>query len=584
MSMKTIFLFCLYCQNLICFCQVKNELSINDSLKFEKYLKQVEKYKYDGDKIDSGLLWANKMVFESKTPFEKGLAQYAKGDLILSNNWEYNRGEFALPFLQNAVNLFAKQNHRDYLHRSLNSLSLCYATVYNPNQNQFSKHLYYLRLALKVQHDPNFKINLPFVATIKDSIASKKDIIETIKVISENLKYLEMNKSLPHQMWRNQLIGDLTWHLTKDLNQAEEYLIKSLNLAWKLDEKAFELVILSSLSLYANQKKEFLKAKLYAEEGLKKSIQFKFEFRESIFRDQLYITYKGLNEFEKAFEQKEKSLAFNEKNFRMSESKRTELLRERNLELQKNVLLEKEINKKNRLQSIYYFLILLLVATVFYFLWNNRNLSRKNKEISEAMLMGQSTERKRVAADLHDNLGSTLSSIKWSLEAIDKSKMGSDELAVHQNLNQMLDNAYNEVRLLSHNLLPEEFEKQGLVAALQYFTRKINQNKSIQFDLEIDENIGHLGKKIEFELYSICLELANNIIKHSKANKARIILERIESELVMQISDNGQGLFENNSDGKGLKNVRARVDSLGGTWEMKNMEGEGVKSIVKINI
>ena len=53
----------------------------------------------------------------------------------------------------------------------------------------------------------------------------------------------------------------------------------------------------------------------------------------------------------------------------------------------------------------------------------------------------------------------------------------------------MLSNAYDEVRLLSHNLLPEEFEKQGLSAALQYFVRKVNQNSSIKFDLQIAENI-----------------------------------------------------------------------------------------------
>ena len=209
-------------------------------------------------------------------------------------------------------------------------------------------------------------------------------------------------------------------------------------------------------------------------------------------------------------------------------------------------------------------------------------LQNKNAEISTAMLQGQTIERKRVAADLHDNLGSTLSSIKWSLEAIDKSKMDKSELEVHQNLSAMLQSAYNEVRLLSHNLLPEEFEKQGLAAALEYFVRRINQQKKIKFSLDIAENVGRLDKKVEFELYSICLELANNIIKHSKATEAKIALFKTEGPLKLVVSDNGIGTFKNDSDGKGLKNVQARVDSLGGKWEIQNIHNQGVKNEITV--
>ena len=217
----------------------------------------------------------------------------------------------------------------------------------------------------------------------------------------------------------------------------------------------------------------------------------------------------------------------------------------------------------------------------------NRELVFKNAEISVAMLQGQTIERKRVAADLHDNLGSTLSSIKWSLEAIDKSKMDKSELEVHQNLSALLQSAYNEVRLLSHNLLPEEFEKQGLASALAYFVRRINQQKKINFSLDIAENVGRLDKKVEFELYSICLELANNIIKHSKATEAKISLFKITlpsgaGGLQLVVSDNGQGFFENNSDGKGMKNVQARVDSIGGKWNLQNSYNQGVRSEITI--
>ncbi len=177
-----------------------------------------------------------------------------------------------------------------------------------------------------------------------------------------------------------------------------------------------------------------------------------------------------------------------------------------------------------------------------------------------------------------------MSSLIWTMDAIDANKLAPDEKEVYQNLKKMLSNAYDEVRLLSHNLLPEEFEKQGLTAALQYFVRKVNQNSSIKFNLQIDDNFGKLDKKVEFELYSICLELINNIIKHSKATEARIKLCRTENQVKLLIADNGIGIFKNEGDGKGMKNVKARVDSLNGTWEVSTLQNQGFINEIAVNV
>jgi len=80
--------------------------------------------------------------------------------------------------------------------------------------------------------------------------------------------------------------------------------------------------------------------------------------------------------------------------------------------------------------------------------------------------------------------------------------------------------------------------------------------------------------KIEFELYSICLELVNNIIKHSKTTEAIISLSKNTPPsgagglIELIVSDNGIDTFDNESDGKGMKNIKARVESLKGTWNL----------------
>jgi len=256
---------------------------------------------------------------------------------------------------------------------------------------------------------------------------------------------------------------------------------------------------------------------------------------------------------------------------------------------QQNELTSQRQTRNLLLASIAF--LMTLAGVLFY---HNQSLKRKNKEISASVLKGQTIERKRVAADLHDSLGSTMSSIIYTLNAIDTNNLDQDEQKVYLSLKQMLDTAYNEIRLLSHNLLPEEFEKQGLAEALRYFIRKINQTKTIQFELSIDPHLGRLSPKIEFELYSICLELINNILKHSKATEAKINLSKVTPPLGrsavavgglnLTISDNGRGFFDNESDGKGIKNVKARIESLNGTWQHDSKPNQGTYFTISIPV
>lgn len=278
-------------------------------------------------------------------------------------------------------------------------------------------------------------------------------------------------------------------------------------------------------------------------------------------------------------------------------------LKEQTEKLQKaeNDKLRTENERQNQFR--WFFLVLStigLITTIYIFRTNkklkknNQELLAKNAEISAALLQGQTIERKRVAADLHDSLGSTMSSLIYTVNAIDPQKLDPEEKNVYQHLKQMLNTAYDDIRLLSHNLLPEEFEKQGLAEALRHFVRKINQTKTIQFDLSIDPKLERLPPKIEFELYSICLELINNILKHSKATQAKIELLKIipplgsdprrAGGLTLTISDNGIGIFGNESDGKGMKNVKARVESLGGTWHIQNLPDGGMNSEITVPV
>lgn len=80
------------------------------------------------------------------------------------------------------------------------------------------------------------------------------------------------------------------------------------------------------------------------------------------------------------------------------------------------------------------------------------------------------------------------------------------------------------------------------------------------------------------------MELVNNILKHSHATEAKISLTRSQNKLTFLIEDNGIGIFKNNSDGKRMKNVQARVKSLQGTLELVSEENKGTKSTILIPV
>ncbi len=208
----------------------------------------------------------------------------------------------------------------------------------------------------------------------------------------------------------------------------------------------------------------------------------------------------------------------------------------------------------------------------------NDQLRAKNREIEEALLRGQTLERKRMAADLHDSLGGLLAAIKTSMSALNPAHMADREQQIYYNLLNMTKEAFAEVRYLSHNLQPDELEKQGLSEALIRLVYKLNLTQKITFRLDNAE-LPRLDKTAEFNLYSICIELCSNILRHSEATEADILFRRFNNELNMIVKDNGCGMDPADATGMGLQNIQARMDLIRGRYEIHSSEGEGTTFI-----
>lgn len=251
-------------------------------------------------------------------------------------------------------------------------------------------------------------------------------------------------------------------------------------------------------------------------------------------------------------------------------------------------------NKNDRI-SLFIIIALLIVILLFYFFYQNAKLKQKNnlkdiqskiqRNIINASINGQEFERKRIAAFLHDNISALLSSADMHLTVLhSKINFTSEELIKSKSI---LREAHDKVRDLSHDLIPSLLIRFGLYYALQDLCEK-NSNSSLHFDY-----IGYEGTNIRYnedfetKMYFIITELLNNIIKHSQATQAKLILIEKESELIINIIDNGQGFDTkkfNITEGFGLNQIRARIKNMEGKITIKSSINSGTSVYIKTPI
>lgn len=212
-----------------------------------------------------------------------------------------------------------------------------------------------------------------------------------------------------------------------------------------------------------------------------------------------------------------------------------------------------------------------------------RELQKALSEAQEALLKGQTLERKRVASELHDNLGGTIAAVKFTLQRIDSKSLSAPEQVIYEQLQQMVGEAGQQLRYLSHNLLPDALEGGGLVEALKSLVRKLNHTGKVQFELLADPALPRLDKQAEFNLYVICLELCTNCLKHSGATRATLELRREGDQLHLTVDDNGRGFdLTQTSAGMGLSNLYDRASSLSAVTQITSSPEGGTRTSLRV--
>lgn len=212
------------------------------------------------------------------------------------------------------------------------------------------------------------------------------------------------------------------------------------------------------------------------------------------------------------------------------------------------------------------------------------------RELMTATFRGQEEERRRLAEDLHDGIGTMLSVTKMSLNQLER-QLNDDNIRVSlqiQKTRSMIDETMTNVRRISRDLVPTTLERFGFLPALEELADRANDD-AIQVQLDCPESIAQLSSPIDLTLYRITQELLNNAIRHSRAKLIIIQMHCIDNNIRLSVLDDGIGfdfdaVTEDKKGGLGLRNIESRLSVIDGFVTFDVAPGRGSQIHVQIRL
>lgn len=235
-----------------------------------------------------------------------------------------------------------------------------------------------------------------------------------------------------------------------------------------------------------------------------------------------------------------------------------------------------------------YLLCGLLLGAIFFFFYRNhiRALERRQEKRINLMVATQEEERRRIARDLHDEVGVKLSALRLSLSSLSE-KLKAEEKgqaeAIARQSDSLVGEAMQDVRRLLVNLSPRILEEFGLIPAVEAIVTRIKETSPIQIHFSTFGTVERMNHDFELSLYRMVQELINNVIKHADAKEVSLQLGMRDEKIVLMIEDDGIGFDAGKQvEGHGLQNLKVRTQLMKGTIAIDSHPGKGTSISIEI--
>jgi PAS domain S-box-containing protein len=208
------------------------------------------------------------------------------------------------------------------------------------------------------------------------------------------------------------------------------------------------------------------------------------------------------------------------------------------------------------------------------------------RELSNYLQSVREAERARISRELHDELGQTLMALKMELGWL-KERLPVEPTMLRTRVDrlvQIVDHSVTDLQRIASDLRPMILDELGLVSAIQWLTQNFSERSPLSIELSFERTDVVYSKDVSTAAFRVVQEALTNIVRHSGAASASIVVRHFGDELQLEISDNGRGMDVTRSKGKrlGLIGMSERVHMLGGSMEINSAPGCGTRISVRL--
>ncbi len=481
------------------------------------------------------------------------LTYYNNAGLLLQKMGNYNKAEYYYNKALSSKDI----NHKDSV--TLAAILLNKAGMYfqHTDEKSIDTAIQLTQKALTLSRSfPPSNLQARAIINIAAFMLNYKHV-NTAKVLS----YLKEAEKIPGISKENQisLYNNLAY-IYFDLKQyatGDDYLEKALKLANSFSSKEYLISVYQALEYGQRDRRNFEKAYQYGDiiKLLKDSLGMK--------KNALKVNYL-LYQYE-------------------SSQRDNELIKKELLISQHEVALQR---RKTVIISLLGSTGTLCALFYFYFRYRRKIERQKMKFVTwSAAMEAEEKERARLARELHDNIGGSLSTVKMWFGTLQKKADDEHRERKFEEAMQLLDQTLNDLRDTAHHLMPEVLTRYGLAKAVQIYCENIQKAGELDVEYNYYGFMGETDKKLDLVIYRIIQELLQNVIKHAKASFLLVQLSRHDDTLGVTIEDNGLGMEKiDEANGMGLQNIKTSITNLDGHFNVLSEKGHGTTIYFEINV
>jgi signal transduction histidine kinase len=208
-------------------------------------------------------------------------------------------------------------------------------------------------------------------------------------------------------------------------------------------------------------------------------------------------------------------------------------------------------------------------------------LAAVRREMFERVIRAQETERERVARDLHDQVGQSLTSVLLALRIAENAPSGSDEARQRtEELRELITDTLDEVRLVAFDLRPAVLDDIGLITAIERLAASVDARLGLRVTVDVAgiDDTRRLPSETETPIYRIVQEALTNVARHAQTDTATVVLRAQNSVVRVEIHDEGNGFdLDTTRPSLGIGGMTERAALAGGTLSIETAPGAGTR-------